>query len=203
MRLRDPYQQALSALVGFAGEGRFVPGMPLVIASLAEELGLSPTPVREALARLAGEGVVEHWPGRGYFAPGLAASDIVELYGYHQRLVLWAMDLPGTGPAGRQGLAGEVPGDRVERVFASMAERPGNRVLLRAYRLAAARLRPIRHVEALVAPVDLGDVERLEGLLGENGGTGAGEVVARYHEGRILVADSIANAMRQPGQSIV
>ncbi|WP_392354013.1 GntR family transcriptional regulator [Brevundimonas sp. LF-1] len=50
----------------------------MVVTTLARELGLSPTPVREALARLAGEGVIEHWPGRGYFAPRLAASDIVE-----------------------------------------------------------------------------------------------------------------------------
>ena len=73
MRLHDPYHMALSALSGFAGEGRFGAGMPLVVTTLARELGLSPTPVREALARLAGEGVIDHWPGRGYFAPGLAA----------------------------------------------------------------------------------------------------------------------------------
>ncbi len=74
MRLHDPYHMALSALSGFAGEGRFGAGTPLVVTTLARELGLSPTPVREALARLAGEGVIDHWPGRGYFSPGLATA---------------------------------------------------------------------------------------------------------------------------------
>lgn len=75
MRDRDPYHSALNALAGFAAAGRFGWGEPLVATALAEELRLSPTPVREALARLAGEGVIEHRPGRGYFAPSPTASE--------------------------------------------------------------------------------------------------------------------------------
>ena len=79
MKDRDPYHSALNALAGFAAAGRFGWGEPLVATALAEELRLSPTPVREALARLAGEGVIEHRPGRGYFAPSPTASDIAEM----------------------------------------------------------------------------------------------------------------------------
>lgn len=202
MRLHDPYHMALSALSGFAGEGRFGAGMPLVVTTLARELGLSPTPVREALARLAGEGVIDHWPGRGYFAPGLAATDILELYDYHQRLVLWAIDAPVAAGAriADHGEASLV--DRLERVFAGAAGRSGNRVLIRAQRLASARLRPVRVVETAVAPVTFDEVERLEDLSGKEEGTGFREAVIRYHQGRMEVVASISAAIRRSGESI-
>ena len=46
MKDRDPYHSALNALAGFAAAGRFGCGEPLVATALAEELRLSPTPVR-------------------------------------------------------------------------------------------------------------------------------------------------------------
>lgn len=203
MRLHDPYHMALSALSGFVGEGRFGAGMPLVVTTLARELGLSPTPVREALARLAGEGVIDHWPGRGYFAPGLAASDIVELYDYHHRLVLWAIDAPAA--AGNQALNREEGPlvDRIERVFAGAAGRSANRVLMRAQRLAATCLRPVRVVEAKVAPVTVDEVERLEELSEREETAGFREAVVLYHEGRLEVIASISAAIRRSGGSIV
>lgn len=203
MRLHDPYHMALSALSGFAGEGRFGAGAPLVVTTLARDLGLSPTPVREALARLAGEGVIDHWPGRGYFSPGLATADIVELYDYHQRLVLWAIEAPVAGDAPTMDHAGASVVDRLERVFAGAAERSGNRVLMRAQRQAAARLRPVRVVEATVAPVTFEEVGRLEDLLGNEEETGFREAVIRYHEGRMEAVSSISAAIRRSGESIV
>ncbi len=202
MRMRDPYHQALSALAGFAGEGRFGSGMPLVITSLAQELGLSPTPVREALARLAGEGVIEHWPGRGYFAPSLAATDVVELYDYHQRLVLWAVDLPAAASIERVERPEGSLAERLEQVFACVTARSGNRVLIRAHRLAATRLRPVRLVEAAAAPLEPEQVGRLEGLLDASRGLEFRRALVRYHEDRMSASVNIANAMRRSGQSI-
>lgn len=49
------YAQLRSALVG----GRLVPGQKLIHRSLAVELGVSPTPVREALLRLVSEGALD------------------------------------------------------------------------------------------------------------------------------------------------
>ena len=45
--------------------GRFSPGERLSEPLLAQELGVSRTPVREALMRLAEEGLVELVPGKG------------------------------------------------------------------------------------------------------------------------------------------
>ncbi len=59
---------------------RLVPGQKLVVRVLAEELGLSPTPIKEALAALEREGLVAAVPHRGYFIPRITLHDIEELY---------------------------------------------------------------------------------------------------------------------------
>ena len=55
MLLRD---QAYVALAGAIVSGELLPGEPIRDGELAERLGLSRTPVREALTRLADEGLV-------------------------------------------------------------------------------------------------------------------------------------------------
>ena len=60
---------------------RFLPaGSKLVVRVLAQELGLSPTPVKQALAVLEREGLVSGVPHRGYFLPRFTPRDIQELY---------------------------------------------------------------------------------------------------------------------------
>ena len=58
---RDTFGLALNELRVRVRDGRAAPGTPLMVSDLAEELKLSPTPVREALAWLAGEG--RRWLG--------------------------------------------------------------------------------------------------------------------------------------------
>lgn len=59
--------------------GRIASGEPLQEASLAAQLGVSRTPVREALARLASEGLVVA-DGRSFTVPELADADIEDIY---------------------------------------------------------------------------------------------------------------------------
>ncbi|MBP2334433.1 DNA-binding GntR family transcriptional regulator [Saccharothrix coeruleofusca] len=54
--------QALTAIREAIMVGALAPGSPIKDVELAERLGLSRTPVREALARLADEGLVESKP---------------------------------------------------------------------------------------------------------------------------------------------
>jgi len=62
---------------------RIVPGSRLNLDQLARELHVSNTPVRQALARLESEGLVEKEPYRGFTASRLLDSrTIAELYGY-------------------------------------------------------------------------------------------------------------------------
>jgi DNA-binding GntR family transcriptional regulator len=56
------------------------PGESATDASIAAELGMSRTPVREALRRLEREGLVSHTPHRGWKVRTLRVSDIEEIF---------------------------------------------------------------------------------------------------------------------------
>lgn len=56
--------------------GRFLPGERITEEGVAEMLGVSRTPVREALSLLLRNGILESRPGGGYFVPALEEQDI-------------------------------------------------------------------------------------------------------------------------------
>lgn len=60
--------------------GRFKPGQRLVEAAIADQLGVSRAPVREALVALEQEGIVTSLPRRGYFVINFSAGNIQEIY---------------------------------------------------------------------------------------------------------------------------
>ena len=59
LRSRDPFGAVLEALRGQIRSGQLPPGEPLIVMDLARALGISATPVREGLAYLAGEGLID------------------------------------------------------------------------------------------------------------------------------------------------
>ena len=61
-------------------EGRLKPGQWLRQMHIAEELGVSQMPVREALKELAAEGLVEHIPYRGVRVVEFSLQDVADLY---------------------------------------------------------------------------------------------------------------------------
>ena len=60
--------------------GKYAPGMRLVQDDLAEAFGVSRIPLREALRRLEGEGLVVISPNRGAIVRPLSPKDVVDLY---------------------------------------------------------------------------------------------------------------------------
>lgn len=200
VKARDPYHLAVAALTDFASEGRFGWGRPLVATALATELGLSPTPVREALARLSGEGVLEHRPGHGYFAPSPTASDIADLYELHWRLAGWAIErIP---PGGRPPRLEASPRPRIEAFYDNLLAWAGNDVLDRVYRRTALQLRPVRRVERLVDPFADEAVARQEELLLEGRMSDLRAAIDAYHRNRIAAAQSVFSVMRRSAESI-
>ena len=59
--------------------GRFEPGEKLTIRGLSSQLGISPTPIREALRRLAAEHGIEIAPNRYIRVPIMSAKELREL----------------------------------------------------------------------------------------------------------------------------
>jgi GntR family transcriptional regulator, rspAB operon transcriptional repressor len=70
------YEELKAAIVGL----RLAPGDPLREATLAEQLGVSKTPIREALTRLEQEGLVETTSFKGAVVTGYSRQDLVEIY---------------------------------------------------------------------------------------------------------------------------
>lgn len=62
------------------------PGQKLVDRDLSEQLGVSRTPVREALGRLAMMGLVEARSGRGYYVRQYSADEVSDLYEFRKIL---------------------------------------------------------------------------------------------------------------------
>jgi DNA-binding GntR family transcriptional regulator len=60
--------------------GELADGAPLRQDALAEELGVSRIPIREALSRLEGEGLAASSPHKGYVVTALSRDEISELF---------------------------------------------------------------------------------------------------------------------------
>ncbi len=74
-------------------EGRLRPGDHIVEAALTEQLGVSRTPVREALILLEREGLVVSAPNRGCFVRSFAEADIDAIFSMRTTLENFAGEL--------------------------------------------------------------------------------------------------------------
>lgn len=64
--------------------GVLEPGAKLAMQDLTARYGVGMSPVREALARLVGEGLVESEGQRGFRVSGMSAADIAEIWSLRQ-----------------------------------------------------------------------------------------------------------------------
>jgi DNA-binding GntR family transcriptional regulator len=197
----EPFQIALAAIRDRLLTGALPPGARATAVDLADDLGLSTTPVREALSRLAGEGVLEDRRGQGYFVRRLGAVDVADLHRRSLAHLLIALDprrvarLPGA-PLDAPGAAEAEPFDPVARVedrFRHWVGATGSRLLIAAFRVVQIQLGPVRRVEAQV----LGELEREARML-LDGEVSRGERLAalrHFHAVRIREADRLAALM--------
>jgi DNA-binding GntR family transcriptional regulator len=124
-RRRLAYEHILGRLVA----GEFRAGGALREIPLAKEIGVSRTPVREAIGQLVAEGVLREIPGRGASFVEPTRRDVIELYELREALEVYAV-----GKAARQGIRrkeSEALGHLVEEVRESrlLLEKSGQPVL--------------------------------------------------------------------------
>lgn len=196
---KDPFSAALDALRDQLRRGRLVSGEPLTITELAHDLGLSATPVREALSRLAGERLIEDRRGRGYFAPRFDVSDVVELYDLRGLYLSRALSTsaasverafaPAEANLPEESSVSASIVRRLDRIVA----RAGSRALFDAYRQVSERLAPVVRIEAEVFPVD----EEYAALqIAQDDRAALATVLDALHETRRLHADDAVRALR-------
>jgi DNA-binding GntR family transcriptional regulator len=85
--LADDVYEAINALLM---DSIIAPDARITIDTLAGQLGVSPTPVREALARLEADGLVVKQGTRGYFAtPRLSLAEMKDMYDLRLLIEPW------------------------------------------------------------------------------------------------------------------
>lgn len=190
---RDPYGWALAELRRLAGLGTFSPGSPLVVGVLADRIGLSPTPVREALARLAGEGLFIRQKGRGYFYPADAAPFLIDLYELQRAYLHAALTLYFRGSGGLQKAGAEIaPEDGPLALFSALVRQSGNEALIAAHGRVADRLSSAAKIEIAVNPQWLASVEAMFDAMAGAQIDRLLQLIESYHQARCAMAAAVA-----------
>ena len=192
----EPFVLALGELRTRLRRGDVPLDRRLAASEIASELGLSATPVREALSRLAGEGLLEDRRGEGFFVRRLSRADIVALYRLslaHLALALEAQDAEAPAEADLDPEADPV--ELTERLFAAWAAGSGSRALSLSYARLQGQLGAARRLEGRL----------LEDLREEAAGLRAGEAdrsrrlarVRAFYARRVRVAGRLAELLDQ------
>lgn len=79
-------EKAYQALLDEIVDGTLAPGTVLAEVEQAARIGVSRTPLREALSQLRKDGLIEPQAGRGLIVTDISVDDIVELYELRQPL---------------------------------------------------------------------------------------------------------------------
>src|SRR5687768_10993991 len=83
-------QQAYERIRDLLRSGRLEPGARLSTLELSRRLGISRTPIREALSKLSSDGVVREVPGFGAYVHAPDARELAEVYGLREALEAYA-----------------------------------------------------------------------------------------------------------------
>jgi DNA-binding GntR family transcriptional regulator len=83
------YALIRSRILGFS----ILPGVKISDKEIADELGISRTPVREALIRLAGHGLIQSAHNRGFSVREFTVKEVEDIYTLREALELLAVKL--------------------------------------------------------------------------------------------------------------
>ncbi|WP_343698922.1 GntR family transcriptional regulator [Caulobacter sp.] len=176
-RDRDEFERTIEALRQRLISAGPLQGAPLLINLLAADLGVSQTPVREALAWLAGEGLIGRTRS-GYVGAAYDADELAQCYELALLLVLAAHRRTPSGAV--------ILPDRVEAhdVMARIIERGGNRAFQTAFARVWTAVAPLAADEAAICGDALEEGERLAVAQG-HGDQAFVRAVRRYYGRRI------------------
>ena len=178
--------------------GAWPAGHRLEAGKLAQDLGVSMTPVRDSLNRLTGERLVHASAGDGFHVPRLDATDLARLIDWHHLLLGVALPALETGqatlhlPHGHNGVA-----DHSAILFAAIGAAAGSLEVDWAIGNAAARLGPYRRIEEMFLTDASAEISRIEALARAGSWEAMSHFIQHYHEQRHALAPQLAHAARE------
>ena len=181
--------------------GAWPMGHRLEAGRLAEELGVSITPVRDALNRLVGERLVDLVPGIGFHVPHMTERGLRDLLELNLMLLLGAVQMGAAsdGPVAAEPMAAE-HAVRTDALFSRIAALSGNAEWIDFVRAISARLHVTRLHEILVLPSAARDLELIEAAWSASFDR-LPNALRRYHEVRKLEVDRLIARVRA-GRSV-
>lgn len=215
-------EQAVAAVRAAIDEGRMKPGVRYSVYQLAESLGVSRTPVREALLRLEEVGLIKFEARQGFWIQLPRAADIADIFAVRLALELPAVRRAAT--AADPGLARAMQAER--RLMSTAAASGGEDAFMRhdlrlhdlildwaGNQRARAIVRGLRETTRLlgvstaertrtIADIDDEHTPIVEAIIG--GRPAEAEAAMRSHlicTGRLLVAQALRDelAPAEPG----
>ena len=159
----------------------------LDVAAIARDLGISTTPVREALVRLTAESIVAVRPAKGFFVALWTASKLRDLYLWRGMLSALALDAPVKLKRAGSALSYV---ERTANVFAALEE-GANAELVHAARNADDRLYRARTAEPDALKSAEADIAALENALEASDPNKRKKAFRTYHHKRACAAARI------------
>jgi DNA-binding GntR family transcriptional regulator len=139
------------------------PGTRLKVEELAQELGVSNTPVREAIRQLTKDGLVETLPYRGSIVKQISPKEVADIYDVRMALEELAVRLAAENATPQALIQIEQCVQQYEKAFHTddaalgleadfafhnlIAEASGNQVLMEVLQSLAARIHALRRID--------------------------------------------------------
>jgi DNA-binding GntR family transcriptional regulator len=180
--------------------GHWPMGTRLEAVRLADDFGVSMTPVRDCLNRLVGEHLVDQWPGEGFRVARLSERTLRDMLEFNAALLVFAVHI--APPLARQWPSGREAEDhprRVARLFDVMANCGNNSALIAAVASLNDRLHAVRLIDPDLFPDADAEIAALE----REFRSGADSEVLRrgiigYHERRKAEVPRIIQRLERP-----
>lgn len=182
--------------------GAFSPGARIDVNEIAEADGVSPTPVRNALNRLVGAGLLVSHSNEGFFAPILSEQDLRELYDSCAALLGLAIARAEIAPPPKPAPIHSAHGDgaieqRTEAALRDIMQLCANTQLCAALDNIALRLRPVRAHESEVIVNGAAELRRILRAYEARDFTELDRLIGAYHRRRIRLAPKLLAQTQQ------
>ncbi|MDQ2803983.1 MAG: GntR family transcriptional regulator [Pseudomonadota bacterium] len=167
-------------------QGIFASGARLEANRLADELGVSITPVRDVLYRLTGELLVDATIGDGFHVPRFSEAGLRDLYEWQSALISFAGRTVDVSSAMAVVDGASPVADRIAEMIGRVAATAPNKEIGSALIAASDRLQPFRIAESKI----FDDVESEFAELSEHE-AGAAGAIRRYHLRRMRAVSAL------------
>lgn len=191
--MQDPVYEKLKARLL---ERPLTPGQTLQIGPWAEQLRVSSTPVREALTRLAAEGLILFAPKKGFFARTPSEAEIRGLYAANAALLAAAIEQAGVSLEHEGGTFAATPWSAAaggalplvlatDELFLRIGRQSGLSELSDRIQNLSERLRQARLIECELIGDGLDDLDRMRSQVDAARHEELRSAVRAYHETRL------------------